>query len=352
MIAVPRGEGIHISIFGETNVGKSSLANAITNGVFSIGIVGYDDTTEDIIEKTDLAIIMIDKTEFCANDVKMMKILQEKNKKVICVVNEKDGVLDIPILQLTYNIPFIKTNISQNFESVKEAIARNIPDIPKTKNETKAIVQQFVNPSDIVILIDSLDEGTLQQQIIRDILNKNAIAIVVGETELRNTLKMLEGKVKMVITDAQLFEKIAKIVPREILLTSFSILFANYKGDLKYLIEGAKFIEKLEPGMRILACENEDIGKNSLPKLLQGEVGKLQFEWYNSSTFPSENELKGVDLIVHCGADLVNELQMQKHIEKAIKLNIPVVNYGVLFAFFAGSLTRVLEPFGAFGDLL
>ena len=394
MMTTPRGERPHISIFGRTNVGKSTLANAITNQSISlvshvagtttdpvykamellpigpiviIDTAGYDDTSElgalrvektsDVIEKTDLAIIVIDtEQQITSYDANIIKKLKNKNIKTFCVINKKNATdLDISQLKKEYDIPFIQANILHGADTVKEMIIQTFD----AKSQNKTIVGDFIDNGDIVVLVIPVDKsapkGRLilpQQQTIRDILEHKAIAVISQETELAATLSTLAGKVKMVITDAQIFGMVKKIVPEDILLTSFSVLFANYKGELRYLAEGANKINDLKPNDKVLICEacthhrqDGDIGKDKIPKLLESKAGgKLDFTWYSGTDFPKNDELCAFNLIVHCGACMINEKEMLSRIERAVNFNIPIVNYGVLFAFFAGSLERTLEP--------
>ena len=200
---------------------------------------------------------------------------------------------------------------------------------------------KFISPLDIVILVTKECEFISQHnEVVKDFLANNAISVVVSETELLPTLKIIGDKVKLVVTEAEIFDKISKVVPKNILLTSFSLLLANYKGELKRLVEGINFIDELEPEMRVLICEcseDDEISKVKIPKLLQGEVGKLQFERCSCSTPLFDNDLKGIDFIVYGGEGSISE--------NARNLNIPIVSYAVLFAFFSGQLERALELF-------
>ena len=240
-------------------------------------------------------------------------------------------------------------------------IAKQAPtDEPKFK-----IVGDLLNPSDFVVLVVPIDKaapkGRLilpQQQTIRDILEANANAIVLKENELKNTLKNLGKKPKLVITDSQVFSKVSADTPKDILLTSFSILFARYKGDLKETVKGVKTLEDLKDNDTILISEGcthhrqcDDIGTVKIPKWITKYTNKkINFEFSTGREFPYD--LSKYKMIVHCGGCTLNEREMKYRVKCAQDQNIPFTNYGILIAYTQGILKRTLEPFSDISCLL
>lgn len=223
----------------------------------------------------------------------------------------------------------------------------------------KTIIREFIHKGDLVILVVPIDKaapkGRLilpQQQTIRDILEAGAVSVVVRDTELQETMEGLGQKPKLVITDSQAFAKVNKIVPKDILLTSFSILFARYKGELDIMIEGLKAIHNLQDGDKILMAEGcthhrqcGDIGTQKLPKWIQEHTGKnLVFETSSGTGFPKN--LSDYKVIVHCGGCTLQQKEMERRIASAGANNVPIVNYGLLISYLNGILPRTLEIFG------
>lgn len=220
------------------------------------------------------------------------------------------------------------------------------------------LVGDLIKTGDLVILVVPIDKaapkGRLilpQQQTIRDILDTGGIALVVKDTELDKALKSINNKPSLVITDSQVFNKVGAIVPPDIPLTSFSILFARYKGDLEELVKGVRVIEKLKEGDKVLIAEGcthhrqeDDIGTVKIPRWLRQKTGKnLQFSWSSGMTFPAD--LESYSLIVHCGACMLNRREMLYRISYAKEKKIPIVNYGILIAYVNGLLPRAIEIF-------
>lgn len=239
-------------------------------------------------------------------------------------------------------------------KELKNAIISVIPE----EDDKFKIVGDLINPGDFVVLVTPIDKaapkGRLilpQQQTIRDILESDAIAIVTKEYELRETLSNLAKKPKLVITDSQVFLKVAADTPKDILMTSFSILFARQKGDLSEFIQGAKAIEKLKDGDKVLIAEgcthhkqSDDIGSVKIPRWIRQKTGKqIEFEFSAGATFTED--IKKYALIVHCGACMMNRTGMLSRIARAKSLEVPIVNYGILIAYIQGLLPRALEPF-------
>jgi [FeFe] hydrogenase H-cluster maturation GTPase HydF len=242
----------------------------------------------------------------------------------------------------------------QGIQEFKKVIVETIPS-----DESKfTIIGDLVSPGDLVVLVTPIDKaapkGRLilpQQQTIRDILESDAIAIVTKEYELKETLENLKKKPRMVITDSQVFLKVAADTPRDIPLTSFSILFARHKGNLPELVRGAKAIDKLEDGDKVLIAEacthhqqSDDIGRVKIPRWLRQRTGKqIQFEYASGVSFP-EN-IQDYKLIVHCGSCMLNKKAMNYRIDQAVKAEVPIVNYGILIAYVQGILERSISPF-------
>ncbi|MDH7479632.1 MAG: [FeFe] hydrogenase H-cluster maturation GTPase HydF, partial [Syntrophomonadaceae bacterium] len=224
--------------------------------------------------------------------------------------------------------------------------------------EEPHIVGDLVDPGDICVLVVPIDlaapKGRLilpQVQTLRDLLDRDAIGMVVKERELREALSRLKQKPKLVITDSQAFLKVAADTPEDVWMTSFSILFARFKGDLMELVRGARAIEQLQPGDKVLiaeACTHhvqaDDIGRVQIPRWLRQYVGgELDFTWSSGFSYP--DRLEEFKLVVHCGGCMINRRQMLYRIQQAREKGVPIVNYGVLLAFVHGILERALQPF-------
>ena len=259
-------------------------------------------------------------------------------------------------LQEELSMPVVAVSAlkKQGIKELKNAI---ISVIPEDEDKFK-IVGDLINPGDFVVLVTPIDKaapkGRLilpQQQTIRDILESDAIAIVTKEYELRETLNNLAKKPKLVITDSQVFLKVAADTPKDILMTSFSILFARQKGDLTEFIKGAKAIETLKDGDKVLIAEgcthhkqSDDIGSVKIPRWIRQRIGKqIEFEFSAGATFTED--VKKYALIVHCGACMMNRTGMLSRVERAKDLKVPIVNFGILIAYIQGLLPRALEPF-------
>lgn len=390
MNATPSSDRIHIAFFGKRNVGKSSVVNAVTSQnlaivsdimgtttdpvikamellplgpVVIIDTPGIDDEgtlgelrvkrTYHILNKTDIAVLVIDSTQgLMSEDILLLEKFKAKNIPYIIVHNKLD------IYENNTECPENEISVSaktgENINELRELIGR----LAKPVKNNKRIVGNLLKPNDMVILVVPIDsaapKGRLilpQQQTIRDILEANAVAVVVKETELLQTLKSLAVKPKMVITDSQAFGKVSTDTPKGILLTSFSILFANYKGNLKTAVEGVTALERLNDGDTVLISEGcthhrqcDDIGSVKLPKWICEYTGKkLNFEYTSGTGFP--DELSKYSLIVHCGGCMLNEREMQYRIKCAVDENIPITNYGILIAYVHGILKRSLEIF-------
>jgi len=396
----PRGVRVHLALFGKRNAGKSSVINAITgqetaivsevkgtttDPVFKameilpigpcviIDTAGIDDVGElgelrikktlEVLDIADVALLIVDiRVGIGENDQFVIDKFKEKKKPIIVVLNKQDTLENderesiATSLQETLNTPVVAVSalMKQGIKELKNAI---ISVIPEDEDKFK-IVGDLINPGDFIVLVTPIDKaapkGRLilpQQQTIRDILESDAMAIVTKEYELRETLSNLAKKPKLVITDSQVFLKVAADTPKDILMTSFSILFARQKGDLTEFIKGAKAIDMLKDGDKVLIAEgcthhkqSDDIGSVKIPRWIRQRTGKqLEFEYSAGATFT--DEIKNYALIVHCGACMMNRTGMLSRVEGAKKNSVPIVNYGILIAYVQGLLPRALEPF-------
>ncbi len=394
----PSGERVHIALFGRRNVGKSSLINALTGQEVSIvsavkgtttdpvykamellplgpimiiDTPGLDDEgalgelrvqrTRDVLNKTDVA-LLVTEAEFglgtCEQEI--LTLVRAKNIPLLVAFNKTDlappseEALKRAAEQAGVPVYCVSSVTQEGVEDLKLALAKVVPE----EADKFQIVGDLLSPSDLVVLVTPIDKaapkGRLilpQQQTIRDILEADAIAVVTKEFELRETLATLGKKPRLVITDSQVFAKVAADVPRDVPLTSFSILFARYKGDLETLVRGAKAVETLKDGDRILMAEgcthhrqSDDIGTVKIPRWLRQHTGKrLVFEHASGMKYPKD--LSHYALIVHCGACMLNRREVHYRIQQASAANVAIVNYGVLIAYVQGILARCLEPF-------
>lgn len=402
--ATPSSERVHIGIFGKRNAGKSSLINAITGQnlaivseakgtttdpvykamellplgpVMIIDTPGIDDEgvlgslriqkAYQVLNKTDIALVIIDAAVGpSAEDLRLIERINTKKIPLLIVINKcetinEDKKTAYQALLPNRKLLFVSAEQQLNIFELKEAIAQTVP-----ADENKAqIVADLLSPSDFVVLVVPIDsaapKGRLilpQQQTIRDILEADAAAIVVKENELTNTLQNLGKRPKLVITDSQVFKKVAAETPADILLTSFSILFARYKGNLQTAVQGVTALENLEDGDKILVGEGcthhrqcDDIGTVKLPRWIKEYTGKNpEFIFTSGTEFPLN--LSPYKMIIHCGACMLNEREMQYRIKCAVDQNIPFTNYGITIAYINGILKRTVEPFPQIYKLL
>lgn len=398
METTPRGMRLHIAIFGRRNVGKSSLINALTNQdialvspmagtttdpvykameILPIGPVeiidtaGIDDEgflgqlrikkTMEVLNKTDLAVLVIDPVlgvgEF---ETRLKETIEKKNIPIVFAASKADtpefSLEAVKTWEEVLGKPIIPVSSLTRYglEELKQQMIKVAP----RQFEEPNIISDLLQPGELAILVVPIDtaapKGRLilpQVQTLRDLLDHDMMGLVVKERELRLAFKYLAIKPKIVVTDSQAFLKVAGDTPEDVLMTSFSILMARYKGDLVELVKGAAKIKELKPGDRVLiaeACTHhrqpDDIGKTQIPRWLRQYVGgELHFEWSSGTGYP-EN-LAEFDLIVHCGACMINRREMLHRIKQAKKAGVPIVNYGVLLAFVHGILERALKPF-------
>jgi [FeFe] hydrogenase H-cluster maturation GTPase HydF len=392
----PRGNRLHIAIFGRRNAGKSSLINALTNQsiaivsdvpgtttdpvyksmeilpigpVVLIDTAGIDDVGElgrlrmekafAVLAKTDLMLLVIDPASGTGTyEEDVVRRAKEQGVPVVAVLNKCDlypeamrsdhyaalGMPFLPVSALTL----------QGIDDLKMAIIRSAPK----EWMGATIVGDLIGPGDTVVLVVPIDlaapKGRLilpQVQTIRDILDHDAMALVVKERELKAALGRLNEKPRIVITDSQAFLKVAADTPKDVMMTSFSILFARHKGNLAALVEGAKAVENLSPGDKVLVAEacthhrvEDDIGTVKIPRWLNQIVGgPLDFRWASGTELPAD--IQDYKLIIHCGACMINRKEMLHRLMASRKAGIPMVNYGVLIAYTLGILERALAPF-------
>lgn len=385
----PSGDRIHIGFFGRRNAGKSSVVNAVTGQELSvvsdtlgtttdpvmkamellplgpvmvIDTPGFDDEgalgekrvqkTKQILNRTDVAVLIVDATMGLSQcETQLLELFSEKELPYVIAWNKCDLLTEHPT-ENEHEI-YISALTGENIHALKEKIGR----LSGTPVE-RPLVSDLVSPGDIAVLVVPIDsaapKGRLilpQQQVIRDLLDAGAIAVVVKESELAETLEKLGTKPKMVITDSQVFEKVGEIVPNDILLTSFSILMARKKGLLEAAIHGVAAIHGLKDGDKVLISEGcthhrqcDDIGTVKIPRWLKQHTGKdLVIETSSGRGFPED--LSEFALIIHCGGCMLNEKEVRFRMKCAQDQGVPITNYGILIAEMHGILRRSIAVF-------
>lgn len=388
----PAANRIHIAFFGKRNAGKSSILNAISNQnlaivsdtkgtttdpvykamellplgpVMLIDTPGIDDEgalgelrikkTQQVLNKTDIAVLIMDGREGkSAEDETLIQLFQRKEIPYLLVYNKCD-LFDYKNPE-EYSIS-VSAKTGEQINALKEIIAKRIT----TEDPKLRLVGDILKPCDYAMLVVPIDKaapkGRLilpQQQTIRDILEANAVSIVVKETEFAETIKNIGLKPKIVITDSQVFHKIHAETPEDIFLTSFSILMARYKGVLKTAVNGAKTLDMLKDGDKILISEGcthhrqcDDIGTVKLPQWIKNYTKKdFEFHFTSGTEFP-EN-LSSYQLVVHCGGCMLNDREMKYRQKFTVESNIPFTNYGILIAYMQGILQRSISMFPEF----
>lgn len=389
--STPLADRIHIGIFGKRNAGKSSVINAITGQnlaivsdimgtttdpvsktmellplgpVILIDTPGLDDEGElgrlrvqksyQVLNKTDIALLIVDTSEgLLPEDEELIKRFRNKEIPYLIVHNKADLTPDACRSETSHEI-WVSAATGENIHALKEKLAVIAPSFESKQR----IAADLLSPSDFVVLVTPIDtaapKGRLilpQQQTIRDILEADAVAIVIKENELKETLACLGKKPKLVITDSQVFAQVSADTPGDVLLTSFSILFARYKGILEDTVRGVRAVEELKEDDKVLVCEGcthhrqcDDIGTVKIPRWLQAYTGKkLDFSFVSGTEFP--DDLSSYKLIIHCGGCTLNEREVRYRMQCAKDQNIPMTNYGILIAYIQGILKRSLEPF-------
>ena len=398
----PASERVHIGFFGKRNAGKSSVMNAVTGQnlavvsqvkgtttdpvlksmellplgpVVMMDTPGIDDEGElgslrvgksrQTLNKTDAAVLVLDGAEgFSREDAELLDLIRKKEIPWVAVLNKRDKLTEEQVCQAEDSLGrggiekkdflWVSAEKKTGIEELKERIAL----LAKPKESGRRLVGDLLSPGDLAVLVVPVDKaapkGRLilpQQQTIRDILEADACSVVVKENALKQTLEKLAVKPKMVITDSQVFQKVAEDTPADIPLTSFSILFARYKGNLETAAKGAKALETLKDGEKVLISEGcthhrqcGDIGTVKLPAWIQKHTGKkLEFVFTSGTEFPEHLEEYG--LVVHCGGCMLGEREMRYRYSCAREQQVPMTNYGILIAYMKGILERSLEVF-------
>ena len=406
MNQTPASERVHISFFGKRNAGKSSVINAVTGQdlsivssvmgtttdpvyktmellplgpVMIIDTPGIDDEGElgalrvrksyQVLNKTDIAILVVDstigKTE---EELALIHRFHKKKIPYLVVYNKIDLLSNEEIKDLAMSVRpgevLVSASSNMNIYELKEKIASLKPE----DTHKYPLIQDLINPLDLVILVVPIDKaapkGRLilpQQQTIRDILERGALSLVVRDTELKDTLEHFRAqgiRPRLVVTDSQAFARVSRDTPEDITLTSFSILFARYKGELETQLKGVSSLSSIEDGDRILISEGcthhrqcGDIGTRKIPDWIRNYTGKKPvFEFTSGTEFPED--VSSYKMVVHCGGCMLNEREMKYRIACCQDQGVPITNYGILIAQVTGILKRSLGPFPEMQKLL
>ena len=399
MNQTPASERVHVSFFGKRNAGKSSIINAVTGQdlaivssvmgtttdpvyktmellplgpVMVIDTPGIDDEGElgalrvhksyQVLNKTDIAILVIDSTAGKGEEeLELIHRFHKKGIPYLIVYNKIDLLSTEKIKDLAMSVRagevLVSASDGMNIQELKEKIASLKPE----DTHKYPLIQDLIDPLDLVILVVPIDKaapkGRLilpQQQTIRDILERGALSLVVRDTELKSTLDhfLAQGVCpKLVVTDSQAFARVSKAVPENITLTSFSILFSRYKGELETQLKGIAALSSIEDGDRILIAEGcthhrqcGDIGTCKMPEWIRNYTGKKPvFEFTSGTEFP--DDVSSYKMVVHCGGCMLNEREMKYRIACCQDQGVPISNYGILIEQVSGILKRSLGPF-------
>lgn len=411
LTATPQGDRLQIALFGRRNAGKSSVINALTGQQLAIvsdvkgtttdpvykameilplgpcmfiDTPGLDDEGElgkkrvekamQVLNRTDIALVVVDISQLTQEDLQtkrglgqqeleIISVIEEKKIPYIIVLNQSDKTGDVKAEQIrnqlvakngTIPVDVISTVRKTGLEELKDTLIAQVPDADLKLH----ILGDLVEENDIVVLVVPVDsaapKGRLimpQQQTIRDLLDNHAVSVVTQVPSLAVTLEKLKGQVKMVVTDSQAFGEISRIVPKEIPLTSFSILFARHKGNLTRLVEGVTAVDRLKDGDRVLIAEGcthrrqcDDIGTVKIPRWLREYTGKnLEIDTCSGTQFPAD--LSSYAMVIHCGGCTLHEKEMKHRIYCAGQQQVPIVNYGIFIAYVKGILERSVELF-------
>ena len=410
MNQTPMSERVHIGFFGKRNAGKSSVMNAVTGQdiavvsevrgtttdpvyksmellplgpVVMMDTPGIDDEGElgalrvkksyQVLNRTDAAVLVLDGTAGVSReDAALLERIRRKKLPYIIVLNKKDALSDPAVEEQEDRVRAQLDLSEEQLLSVSAADGTGINELKERlaclaqeEGPERYIVRDLIGPSDLVVLVVPIDKaapkGRLilpQQQTIRDILEADAVSVVVKENELRGTLERLGEKPKLVITDSQAFRKVAEDTPEDILLTSFSILFARYKGNLEEAVRGVAALDTLQDGDTILISEGcthhrqcDDIGTVKIPRWIREYTGKeIRFETTSGTEFP--DELGKYKLVVHCGGCMLNEREMRYRLACARDQGVPMTNYGILIAHTQGILKRRVQVFPEIAKIL
>ena len=406
MNQTPMSERVHIGFFGKRNAGKSSVLNAVTGQdlavvsevkgtttdpvyksmellplgpVVMMDTPGIDDEGElgelrvkksyQVLNKTDAAVLVVDGLSGASEeDAAMLKKIRKKQIPYTVVLNKQDlaseEIKEQTIQMLGIGREQLLSVSAADGTGINE-LKERIAQIAKPEELERRIIGDMISPSDFIVLVVPIDsaapKGRLilpQQQTIRDILEADAVSVVIKEDRVRETIESLGKKPRLVITDSQAFETVAADTPEDILLTSFSILFARYKGNLEMAVKGVTTLDKLKNGDKILISEGcthhrqcDDIGTVKIPRWIREYTGKeIRFETTSGTQFP--DELGEYKLIVHCGGCMLNEREMKYRLSCAEDQGVPITNYGILIAYIKGILKRSVELFPEISSLL
>lgn len=393
MNETPSSERLHIAFFGRRNAGKSSLLNAVTGQdlavvsevrgtttdpvlksmellpvgpVVIIDTPGLDEDATELgqqrvrkarqtLNRTDVAVLVADATQgLTTADREILSLIEAKRLPYVIAFNKSDLVSGADAL--ASGLPHalaVSARTGHHIHELKELLAATA----HTGEPTRRILDGLVDAGDLVVLVTPIDsaapKGRLilpQQQTLRDVLDRGALGVVTRETELSAALSALSRPPRLVVTDSQAFGVVSCLVPREVPLTSFSILFSRYKGYLEGAVRGVRALERLSDGAKVLISEGcthhrqcGDIGTQKLPKWISDFTGKrLQFEFSSGTGFPED--LTPYGLIVHCGGCMLNEREMRYRAQCAADQGVPLTNYGILIAHVHGILARSVEP--------
>ena len=399
MNQTPVSERTHIGFFGKRNAGKSSIINAVTGQdlavvsdvkgtttdpvyksmellplgpVVMMDTPGIDDEGElgrlrvrksrQVLNKTDAAVLVVDGTAGASEeDRALLDRIRAKGIPFIVAVNKKELAGPDAIRSIKEQLDLTDDQLCPVSAATGEGIfelKERIAAAAKREEPDRALVRDLLDPSDIVVLVVPIDsaapKGRLilpQQQTIRDILEADAASVVVKENELKHMLGSFREKPKLVITDSQVFARVAEDTPEEIPLTSFSILMARYKGDLEQAVQGVTALDRLSDGDVVLISEGcthhrqcDDIGTVKIPRWIREYTGKdIRIETTSGTEFP--DELTGYKLIIHCGGCMLNGREMKYRLSCAEDQGVPMTNYGILIAYVKGILKRSVEVF-------
>jgi [FeFe] hydrogenase H-cluster maturation GTPase HydF len=400
MKSVPKGERMNICFIGRMNVGKSSIINKLTEQDISIvseqpgtttdpvvkryelipvgpvtiyDTAGYVDntalgkkrikTTMQVIFRSDLAIVVLDNYGLEDIDIFYIKKLVELNIPYILVWNKADiSLMDKKtadfVLERKRDIVYCSMP-ADDLGNLKDEIISNILNL---RSEEHYIIKDLVNKNDVIVLVIPIDESAPkgrvilpQVQVLREALDCNAIAICCTEKELAKTLKTLKSPPQLVITDSQAIEKVSKIVPESVYLTTFSTLFARYKGDLSILYEGIKAFKEIKPDDKILISEacshhtmSDDIGTVKLPNWIKKKLGfSPEIHKVGGHDFPAD--LESYKLVIHCGACMMTRMEMLRRINECARRGVAITNYGLMISELSGNLDRVIKIFNNTG---
>lgn len=388
----PRSERLHIGLFGKRNSGKSALLNALTNQEVAVvssvagtttdpvyksmelhGIgpcvfidtAGFDDEgklgnlrieqTLRAVERTDIALIVCTDSNI-EQEIQWSNRLKDKKIPIIWILNKSDILENaeaemIAIEQKTGQVPLLVSGrLKQGIEPIRQSIQDKMPD----ESQQTSILGKLVKSGDIIMLVMPQDiqapKGRLilpQVQTIRELLDRKCIVMSCTTDKLDETLRALANPPQLIITDSQVFKTVYEKKPEATKLTSFSVIFARYKGDIDYFIQGANTIEQLTESSKVLIAEacthaplKEDIGRVKIPRLLRTRIGSgLQIDIVSGTDFPQD--LSGYDLIIHCGACMFNRKYVLNRVNSAKEQHIPMTNYGVTIAYLAGILDKI-----------